>query len=119
MKREREMAELRVLLSQEVRSPTPHLSSALPTAGAITQSQLTTSREQDLQALRVAQQTIADLRVRALSVHSFTHTHTWTYVHTYVYTYRQVHIYSQPNVRTYSTYVICTRYVHAVYVGSS
>ena len=61
--REKEMAELRVLLSQQVRSPAPQPSSAPPTAGTITQLQLTTSREQDLQALLVAQQTIVDLRV--------------------------------------------------------
>ena len=62
------MAELRVLLSQQVRSPAPQPSYAPPTAGTITQLQLTASREQDLQALLVAQQTIADLRVCTYSV---------------------------------------------------
>ena len=62
------MAELRVLLSQQIRSPALQPSSAPPTASTITQLQLTASREQDLQALLVAQQTIADLRVCTYSV---------------------------------------------------
>ena len=65
------MAELRVLLTQQGSSPSSQPSSTLPFTGTVlttTQAQLTSKKEQDLQAqLLVAQQTIVDLKVCLLT----------------------------------------------------
>ena len=106
------MAELRVLLSQQVRSPTPQPSSAPPTAGTITQLQLTASREQDLQALLVAQQTIADLRVCTYSVLFAPVAHTCMESHTCTDSPKHRHPCIHPSAHAYSTYMRGVSHMH-------